>query len=382
MITVTFFLFLAATATLYWLIPNTPVRKIIMSISSLLFIGIQDHFAALLVVSLTLYAWSAASLVHYGRNKGLPHTLGVIGILVVLLVFKYLGWLGGILNELAEFAGALPVIHFEKILMPLGISYITFKYISYITDVKWKITPPGSFTDVLAYGSLFTIFVAGPIERFERFRPQIAGHPAAFSLRFLDEGVERIIVGLFKKLVIADWIGYAIQPVWENTDGFSTSIKALALLGFSIQIYMDFSGYSDIAIGSSRFFGLKIMENFNWPYLQPNISRFWRCWHISLSDWIRDYLFFPLSRWSSNRIWLKWAVPVIAMALCGLWHGGAWHFLFWGIWHGAGLALFQFWQDQKRKRAFLRNIAEKRWFDVLSVFATFVFVTTGWILFL
>lgn len=381
MITIPFFLFLAVTALLYWIVRIPLLRNGILSLASLAFITLQDYRAMLVVLGLTLPVWMAGKLIYQGRRPELVHPLAVTGVVLMLVLFKYLGLLAETINSAASFFSSLPLVRFEQILLPLGISYITFKYISYLTDIRWKITPPGSFLELLTYGSLFTIFVAGPIERFERLRPQLTT-PTAFSFTFLEEGFERIVSGLFKKLVLADWIGYFIMPVWESPDSYSLAIRALALVGFSLQIYFDFSGYSDLAIGSSRIFGLKIMENFNWPYLQPNISQFWRSWHISLSDWIRDYLFFPLSNLSRNKFWLTFAVPVIAMGICGLWHGGAWHFLFWGVWHGAGLAIFQVWQNHKRKHPGLAKLAGQPWFNLVSVLITFLFVTTGWLLFI
>jgi len=381
MITIPFFLFLAVTAVLYWIARTPLLRNGILSLSSLTFITLQDYRAMLVVLGLTLPVWLAGKLIYQGRRPELVHSLAVTGVVLLLVLFKYLGLLAETINSAASFFSSLPLVRFEQILLPLGISYITFKYISYLTDIRWKITPPGSFLELLTYGSLFTIFVAGPIERFERLRPQLTTL-TGFSFTFLEEGFERIVFGLFKKLVLADWIGYFIMPVWESPDSYSLAIRALALAGFSLQIYFDFSGYSDLAIGSSRLFGLKIMENFNWPYLQPNISQFWRSWHISLSDWIRDYLFFPLSNLSRNKFWLTFAVPVIAMGICGLWHGGAWHFLLWGVWHGAGLALFQVWQNHKRKHPGLAKLAGQPWFNLVSVLITFLFVTTGWLLFI
>jgi alginate O-acetyltransferase complex protein AlgI len=152
----------------------------------------------------------------------------------------------------------------------------------------------------------------------------------------------------------------------------------LALLGYSFQIYFDFSGYSDIAIGSSRFFGIRIMENFNNPYLAPNLSQFWRRWHISLSDWIRDYLFFPLSKLSSTKLWQIFFVPVIAMALCGLWHGPSWNYVIWGVWHGMGLSVLQLWNSYKRNHKRLAKATKANWFSYAGVFMTFSFVTLGW----
>ncbi|MFH0865656.1 MAG: MBOAT family O-acyltransferase [Bacteroidota bacterium] len=280
-------------------------------------------------------------------------------------------------NSLAEFTNALPVFYFEKILLPLGLSYITFKYISYLTDVAWGIIKKGCFFDFLCYGSLFTIYVAGPIERFENLKPQFE-EKQKFLSSYIEEAIERIAIGIFKKAVFANWIGYLINPVLLNYSENDLLLRIIALVGFSLQIYLDFSGYSDIAIGSSRLFGFKIMENFNWPYLQPNIAQFWRCWHISLSQWIRDYLFFPLSRVLSFKIWNMVVVPVIAMGLCGLWHGASWNFLLWGMIHGAAISIFTFWNAIKRKNKRIDRFASNKFFNIICIIFTFIFVTVAW----
>ncbi len=202
-----------------------------------------------------------------------------------------------------------------------------------------------------------------------------------FTWQNIDYGFTRIVLGMFKKLVLADWIGYFINPVWDKPYLYSSWIGLLALVGYAFQIYFDFAGYSDIAIGASRLFGFKIMENFNKPYLAPNISQFWRRWHISLSDWIRDYLFFPLSHIGSKKFWQIFCVPIIAMALCGLWHGPAWHFVFWGVWHGVGLSIYQLWSEKKRIHKNLNRATKAPWFKYSGILINFSFVTLGWLWF-
>lgn len=380
MISLTFFGFLVGSASIYWLIPRQLSRTVLLSAVSLVFISLNDRWATVVVAALSVYAYGMGKVI--GRTqKPIYHRLGVVGVLLVLVAFKYLGLLEETFNGLTRCLQSLPTFHIDYLILPLGISYITFKYISYLTDVHWKIIRPGSFFEVLCYGSLFTIFVGGPIERFERLVPQLHEPVSRFSWAHVEAGLQRIAFGMFKKLVVADWIGHFTNPVWLDPGAYGMGIRALALLGYSIQIYMDFSGYTDIAIGGSRFFGLSIMENFDWPYLQPNITQFWTHWHISLSDWIRDYLFFPLSRLSRNRAWNLIIVPLVAMGLCGLWHGAALHFVAWGLWHGGGIATLQVWNSQKRLHPALRTMAEGRIYNVIMAAATFVFVTIGWLWF-
>jgi alginate O-acetyltransferase complex protein AlgI len=377
LISLRFFSFLILVAVFYWIIPKQRIRNLVLSLSSLFFISLFDKPAVVVIIALTIYSYLFASLITSQKHKAIYHKIGIIGLVLILIAFKYLGFLSNTLNKLSEFIAFLPEFHIENLLLPLGISYIIFKYISYLTDVYWGIVKKERFDDVLLYGSLFTIYVAGPIERFERFQPQISGKQP-FLLNNIDFGFKRIVFGLFKKLVIANWVGYFINPYWKDFGVSPLYFQVLLLLGFSIQIYTDFAGYSDIAIGASRLFGFKILENFNWPYLQPNISKFWRNWHISLSDWIRDYLFFPLSGLSRKKTWNVFWVPLIAMGICGLWHGASLNFLIWGLWHGLGIALYQIWNQYKRKRKKLSKFTKHQYYNYFSTLVTFSYVTFGW----
>jgi alginate O-acetyltransferase complex protein AlgI len=377
-----FFGLLAGGAIIYWLLPKNSIRILFLTLISFVFIWLNDKNALFLVLVLSVYSYLFGILIEKKIRIKLIFPISIFGLLAILTIFKYIGLLANTINYFNQFISILPVIKIEALLMPLGISYIVLKHISYLTDIKWGLCKKGKFIDFLCYSSLFTIFTAGPIERFERFKPQAENSELNFSTAFIEEGCLRIVLGLFKKLVIADLIGYLIKPIWHSPEGtYSVWINLAGLIGFSIQIFADFDGYSDIAIGSSRLFGFKIMENFGRPYLQPNISQFWRHWHISLSDWIRDYLFFPLSNLKFGLYWQIIAVPIIAMALCGLWHGADWKFLLWGVLHGVAISIFQFWQRMKRKRIALQTFSDTKFFYYFSVLITFSFVTFSWLFF-
>lgn len=375
-----YYTLLAAGAVIYWLIPKQLIRNYFLSAASIAFISYFDKYSAIIAVVLTLYSYLLAGLIEKNKGKPIYHRLGITGLVILLVIFKYLGFLNEVISNFYSFLSSLPVFRIESVLLPLGISYIIFKHISYLTDVYWGINNKGRFQDFLLYSSLFTIYIAGPIERFSRFKIE-AGGEKEFSGVFIEESFKRIVYGLFKKFVVADWLGFIIAPVWENPGNYSVGIKILALFGYSIQIYMDFSAYSDIAIGASRLYGLKIMENFDYPYLKSNIAQFWRSWHISLSDWIRDYLFFPLSSVFKNKTWQIFFVPLIAMGLCGLWHGPALHFIYWGFCHGFAIFIYQVWVIIKRKNPALSRMSDTKWFNAAGTLFTFVYVSFCWIFF-
>ncbi len=368
---------------LYWLLPHKfHLRQIVLIVSSFCFIYLFDKNALIITVVLSIYTYLSGLFILKSRKKDIFHFLSVTGLLLILVFFKYTGLLTSALYSLSNSLKILPRFDISTIVLPLGLSYIILKHISYLTDIKWGIIKVSNFMEFLNYSSLFTIFTAGPIERFERFQPQVRDKELKFEWMYIDEGFQRIVFGLFKKFAIADWIAYFVNPVWENKDEYSAGIRALALLGFSFQVYFDFSGYSDIAIGSSRLFGLKIMENFDYPYLKRNISQFWRAWHISLSDWIRDYIFMPLGRISQNKIWFLFFVPIISMGICGIWHGAKWGFLIWGIWHGLGISVYQIIIYFEKRNKTLKVFNQKVFIKPVAVLTNFLFVTIGWIWFI
>jgi len=194
--------------------------------------------------------------------------------LAVLIIFKYLGFLDGILHSLAGFIEFLPSFRIDKLIMPLGISYIVFKHISFLTDVKWGLVKPGRYGDFLLYSSLFTIFVAGPIERYERFRPQIDHEEVRFVWNDLDYGFGRIVLGMFKKLVFADWLGYFINPIWQNSHHYSAWIGLLALLGYSLQIYLTSLDTAISRSGPQDFLELELWRTSEIPILHLTLASF------------------------------------------------------------------------------------------------------------
>jgi alginate O-acetyltransferase complex protein AlgI len=221
--------------------------------------------------------------------------------------------------------------------------------------------------------------ICGPIKRFQQFNPE------EYQRRRLDPanvhaGLERILFGISKKTLIADAVAPYCLPVFANPDAYTTVQLWLGVYGYAMQIYFDFSGYSDIAIGSATLLGYPVPENFNYPYLQPNIARFWRSWHMSLTSWITDYVYIPLGGNRRGELRAAWN-RFLSMTICGLWHGAAFHFMVWGMYHGIMLNLYRLWQNLRARWFGPRVGAPSMMGQVVAALFTFHVVCIGWVLF-
>ncbi|MEQ1637405.1 MAG: MBOAT family O-acyltransferase, partial [Methylococcales bacterium] len=253
------------------------------------------------------------------------------------ILFKYINFIMDNINEFLSLVGQ-PIILISPVHLPLGISFFTFHGISYLVDIYRKESPvEHRFINAALYITLFPQLVAGPIIRYHDIAEQIKSRQ--HSLALFASGTERFIIGLAKKTVLANPLGEVADTVF-NLPGneLHSGIAWLGLICYSLQIYFDFSGYSDMAIGLGRMLGFRFLENFNYPYIARSIQEFWRRWHISLSNWFRDYLYIPLggNRVSPFRTYLNLN---IVFFLCGLWHGASWNFIIWGMIHGCFLSL-------------------------------------------
>jgi alginate O-acetyltransferase complex protein AlgI len=274
----------------------------------------------------------------------------------------------------------------------LGFSYVAFRLLHTLRDRQTGLLPALSLRDYLTYIIFFPAFIAGPIDRAERFQKDMVALPdtRGFDAARWTEGGGRIGVGLFKKFVIADTLalGMALNPV-NATQTDSTVWLWVLLYGYALRLFFDFSGYSDIAIGIGILFGIKLPENFNRPYLKTNITIFWQSWHITLSNWARFYVFSPLSRNLLRRkpkpspTLIVLSTQAATMVTIGLWHGVTWNFLIWGLWHGAGLFVHKQWTDRTRKwyRGLKERPAQFRLWTVFAWFITLHFVVLGWVWF-
>ncbi len=270
----------------------------------------------------------------------LAFNLGMLGL------FKYANFFLSSLSGLSALFGAKLFEGRYNIYLPPAISFFTFSSLSYVIDVYYERIPPADkLRDYVCYLTFFPKLMSGPIVRAGEFLPQLASR-AATSWEDLEVGVAHVILGSLKKLAIADQIGPHVSSIFSAPDQFDRVTLILGALGYTVQIFCDFSGYSDIAIGCGRILGFRFPENFQMPYSSRNIAEFWRRWHISLSRWFRDYLFLPLEmafRSNPNPTLRVSLNMMITMLLCGLWHGPSWTFVAWGGLHGAALVAQRIW---------------------------------------
>ena len=265
----------------------------------------------------------------------------------------------------------------------LGASYLLFRLLHLVFEGRKGQLPPLNFKDTLIYTLFPPTLIAGPIDRLPRFKTDLDQIDQPFQLDFVAEGVWRILMGAFKKFVLADFLAHLPLNLAQYPGNTSPLFLWLVLYGYGFMLYFDFSGYTDMAIGAARLLGFNLPDNFNAPYLKTNLARFWQAWHITLSSWARDYVFFPLAR--SLRMKAAW-IPangaalisqLATMLVIGLWHGFAWTFVVWGLWHALGLFVVKIWGDFTRAR----HMKATRPITLFNWFLTFNFVMLGWVFF-
>ena len=380
-----FLFFLAVLLPSYYLLKTRRSRTILLLVASYVFYGYWDwRFCSLLLISSVIDYLVGRTMYHTddkSRRKllllvSLTANLGILGF------FKYFNFfIDSFESMIGMFNHDLDFLHLNLIL-PVGISFYTFQTLSYTIDIyRRKLKPTNSFLDFALFVSFFPQLVAGPIERAANLLPQISIIRKTTREQFLDGSI-LIVYGLFKKVMIGDAAGRYVDHIFTHMDLYASWEVVFALFMFSIQIYADFSGYSNIARGTAKLFGFEIMKNFEQPYLSTNITEFWRRWHISLSSWLKDYLYISLggNRRGVNRTYLN---LMITMILGGLWHGASWTFVIWGILHGVYLAVHKFMI--RGKKIVSDNKPFKSFSDMLrflpSNIITYLLVVVTWLFF-
>lgn len=379
-----FLVFLPAIFIVFWIVPSG-FRWLPLLAASYYFYMYWSPQLIFLILFTTLISYLCGILLEVadGRRALRRTILGatMLSCLGVLIFFKYFNFLYDVFFDIsALFGGGAPSGYFS-IILPVGISFYTFQTASYVVDVYRKKIRAERH---LGYFSLFVTFfpqlVAGPIERPDALLPQLK---AKKSLREVDfVGAFRfILVGFFKKIAIADFIGITVNSVYGNPEGANGLSALVATLLFSAQIYCDFSGYSDIAVGSAKLFGINLTENFKTPYASRSIKEFWGRWHISLSSWLRDYIYFPIggSRVSSGR----WIFNItLVFFISGLWHGASYNFIIWGLLHALFQIIGKFTLGARNKFWSAIGISpDGRALGALRTVGTFLLVTLSWVFF-
>jgi D-alanyl-lipoteichoic acid acyltransferase DltB (MBOAT superfamily) len=379
--TIDFGLFFAFSLTLVWSLNsyNTLKKAVLLALSLAFYASWNWRFLALLLASgaisylVGLYVDAEARRPYRRLALG----IGVALDLAILGYFKYLDFFIAQFLTLAHALGLNPSIGFVNVTLPVAISFLTFHAISYIVDVyRGRLPASRSPLDIVLYVSFFPHLVAGPIVRAHEFLPQLASPPRAGDFSF-GENLLLILGGLFKKMVIANYLAvHFVDPVFTDPTQFSRFDLIFAVYAYAIQIYADFSAYTDIAIGVAALLGYRFPQNFNQPYRALGIGDFWRRWHMTLSRWLRDYLYIPLG---GNRHGALATARnlMLTMVLGGLWHGANWTFLIWGAMHGVALVVDHAW---RRSAAFAR-FGEGPIARVVDWAVTFHFVCFAWLFF-
>lgn len=375
-------LFLPIVFVLYWFVfnRNTRLQNFFVVAVSYLFYGWWDWRFLFLIAFTSLCSWTCGLLIDRFREKaGLLSAANVCINLAVLALFKYYDFF---VSSFADvFLGGNTEGLLLHLVLPVGISFYTFQALSYTIDVyKGRLAAVRDPVQFFAYVSFFPQLVAGPIERATNLLPQF-GRKREFDCGEAFSGVTLIMWGLFKKMVLADNCARYVDVIFSDIPSYSGSTLLLAAVLFAFQIYGDFSGYSDIAIGTAKLFGIRLMRNFNVPYFSRDIAEFWRRWHISLTTWFRDYVYIPMggSRCSKARVVLN---TFVIFLLSGLWHGADWTFLAWGGYHAI---LFMPLILTGKNRRYRDVVAEERHLpsfrESVQIIVTFLLAVLGWIIF-
>ncbi len=376
-----FLLFLPTVFFLYWFVFKNQLRvqNVLLLVASYIFYGWWDwRFLSLIIASTFLDYFVALALQKSESPLKRKYLLGIslVGNLGMLGFFKYYNFFVTSWIESWSSVGIVMETSTLNIILPVGISFYTFQTLSYTIDVYRKeMQPTKSFIDFAAFVTFFPQLVAGPIERASHLLPQFY-KKRTFDYQNAVDGVKLIIWGMFKKVVVADNCAFFVNKIFENPEAYSSGELFVGMVFFAFQIYGDFSGYSDMAIGISKLFGFDLMVNFKFPYFSRDIAEFWRRWHISLSTWFRDYIYIPLGGSRGSQGFQIRNVMVIFL-VSGFWHGANWTYVVWGLFHALlFLPLLLF--NVNRSHLITKSYG---WLDFAKIGVTFLVVCIGWVFF-
>ena len=377
-----YIVFLPIVFLLYWFIKHVTkndsqqikLQNWFIIIVSYFFYACWDARFLVLILVTTCCSYYSGLLINSATKECYKKLYLICNVVVNLLILGVCKYYDFFVQSFAELFDINTESLLLNIVLPVGISFYTFQALSYSIDVyRKRICATREFAAFGAYISFFPQLVAGPIERAENLLPQFLDK-RDFDYKQAVYGMRLMLWGFFKKIVIADNCGIYVDSVWNDYTSQSSATLLLAAVLFSMQIYADFSGYSDIAIGTARLFGIRLSDNFNSPYFAQNIADFWRRWHISLTSWFRDYVYIPLGGNRKGK-WQTIINTLIVFSLCGLWHGANWTFVVWGIYNALLFVPMIWLKSHKKANA---STERREWYKVI---ATFVLVALGWIIF-
>jgi alginate O-acetyltransferase complex protein AlgI len=378
-----YLLFFALVFVIYWLLPWNRARVWLLLAASFYFYASWNHWLACIVCATTLLDYLIALGMDAAASAVLRRVLLVVSLVMnlgLLCYFKYVNFFLESLQSTLAAAGVSAQFRMLDVILPIGISFYTFEAINYTIDVyRRRIRAERSLGHFMLFILFFPHLIAGPIVRAADFLPQVRRRKR-WDWQRIHLGVQFILIGLFKKLAIADQMAQFVDPVFADPGAYKTSAVWMAVLAYAAQIYCDFSGYTDMALGCAHLLGFHLTKNFNMPYVAANVSEFWRRWHMSLSSWLRDYLFIPLGG-SRGAEWQTCRNLLLTMALGGLWHGASWHFVVWGVYHGVLLGVHRAFRSWAGERSNLEAALVSAAGTAARVVLTFVAVLCGWVLF-
>jgi len=379
-----FLFFFTVVFAVYWLLRGQRARVLWLLGASLFFYATWNAWlAGLIAASTTVDYWIARGIAASASSRRRSTLVALsIGMNLALLgYFKYANFFLRSLEEALSAAGASASFPVLRVILPIGISFYTFEAISYVVDVhRGRVAAERRLARFMLFITFFPHLVAGPIVRPAFFLPQL--HRAKrWDWMRLHLGLQYFLLGLFKKVAIADRMAMFADPVFAQPANYGSAAVWAAVVAYTVQIYCDFSGYSDMAVGLAHSLGYKLPRNFNLPYLAHSISEFWRRWHISLSTWLRDYLFIPLGGSRTEKRWQTSRNLLTTMTLGGLWHGAAMNFVVWGFTHGCLLVWHRRWLDLRARLPRLDAAMETPPARFLAIAATLGMVSLGWVLF-
>ena len=375
-VSVSFLCFLPIAFLLYWTLQRHYRRQnLFLLMASYVFYGWWDWRFLVLILITSLSSFISGLYIEKSRNKLWYLSANICLNLGILGVFKYYGFFADNLNQLLSQFGLSLDMPTWRIILPVGISFYTFQSLSYSIDVyRGKLAATRDVVAFCTFIAFFPQLVAGPIERATNLLPQMLSC-RRFDYAEAVDGLRRILWGFFKKLVVADNCAFAVNQIWDGYADASAVTLLCGMVLFTFQIYGDFSGYSDIAIGTAKLFGIRLMENFRLPYFSRSIGEFWRRWHISLMTWFRDYMYIPLGGSKEGSYHTIRNIFVVFL-LSGLWHGANWTFVVWGAYNAVLLVIGRwFWKSKTNgdERVGLKDLG--------SVCITFTLVVLGWVVF-